>query len=163
MQRQLVKIAAVAGLGAALALAPAAAGASVVAANSNCKYLKASEVARAIGTPVKKGPNPPGPSSTHVCSYVPKQSPLPQAVNVWVQSGGASSIGFSTAKTAFKANLEATHSLGGKSFYVSGGINTAYVLKGNTLVYVQYVNLNGDPAKIKAAVIKLTKLVVRRA
>lgn len=162
MNRHLVKVLAVVTLGASLGLVPAAAGASVAGANSNCKYLKASEVAHAIGTKVKKGPNPPGPSTTQVCSYIPRHSTLPSSVNVWVQSGDASSIGFSTAKTAFKDNIESTHSLGSKSFYVGGGINTAYVLKGSTLVYVQYVNLRGDAAKIKAAVIKLTKLVLHR-
>jgi hypothetical protein len=162
VNRQLVKVLAVAVVGAVLVVVPSAAGASVAAANSSCKFLKASEVARAIGTKVKKGPNPPGPSTTQVCSYIPRHSTLPSSVNVWVQSGDASAIGFSTAKTAFKANIESTHSLGSKSFYVGGGINTAYVLKGNTLVYVQYVNLQGDAAKIKTAVIKLTKLVLHR-
>ena len=158
MNRQLVKVLAVAVLGAGLAFASAAA--SVAAANPNCKYLKASEVALAIGTKVKKGPS--GPSGAQVCAFVPKHSQLPAAVNVWVQSDSAASIGFSTAKTAFKANIESTRSLGRKSFYVGGGLNTAYVLKGNTLVYVQYVNLGGDPAVIKTAVVKLTKLVLHR-
>lgn len=162
MHRRITPFLAVAVLGAALALVPAAAGASVGAASSSCKYLKPSEVARAIGTKVKKGPGPTGPADAQVCSYVPSHSTLPSSVNVWVQSDSVASIGFSTAKTAFKANIEVTHALGGKSFYVGGGINTAYVLKGNTLVYVQYVNLGGDAAKIKTAVIKLTKLVLHR-
>jgi hypothetical protein len=161
VQRHVTRFFAIAVIGAVLTLVPDAAGASA-AANSNCKYLKASEVSRAIGTKVKKGPKPPGPASAQGCGYIPKASTLRQAVNVWVVKDSSAAIAFSVAKSTFKTSITAKGFLGKKSFFVGGNLNTAYVLKGSTLVFLQWVDLQGDAATIKAAVIKLTKLVVRR-
>ena len=162
MRRRLAKPLVVAALGVGLSLVPAVLGVSIAAARSRCKYLKVSEVAAILDTPVKKGPNPAGPSNTQTCSFVPKDLALPSSVNAWVDTGTEGKIAFSVAKDAFKASLESSPDFGSKSFYVGGGLNTEYVLKGSTLVYVQYVDLGGDPDVIKSAVFDLTKLVLGR-
>ena len=164
MHRQLMRFLVVTVLGAGLAFAPAAAGASVTAAGASCKYLKTSEVAKILHTAVKSQPST-GPSSqtTHQCFFMPTKHALPAFINISVQSGSDVAILYSVAKDGFKSTLEKAPGLGKKSFYAGSGINTAYAFRGSTLVIVQYVNSGVDQAVIKTAVLKLTKLVLRRA
>jgi hypothetical protein len=63
----------------------------------------------------------------------------------------------------FKSDVEKVSGFGKKAFYVGGGLNTLYVLKGDTLVYVQYVALDlDDQAVFKDAVTQMMKIVLQR-
>jgi hypothetical protein len=164
VRTQLARIVGVAALGAALVLVPTAAGASVPATKNGCKYLKASEVTTVLGTPVKKGKPPVGPPTVQVCGYkVTGQAG--QSVHLWVQHDGASATVFKEAKQLSASDVEPVTGLGPKAFYIGGGLNTAYVLQGGTLVYVQYVAFGEgapDAATVKDDVTQLTKTVLGR-
>jgi hypothetical protein len=96
-----------------------------------------------------------------VCGY--KVLGKNRTVNLWVQQGTAGKAGFDNAKATFKADAENVSGIAKKAFYVSGGLNTLYLLKRDTLVYVQYVALDvEDDAAIKQAVTDLAKIVVKR-
>jgi hypothetical protein len=155
--RHFTRSLAVVGLGIVTALVPAAAGASVAAAKNGCKYLKVSEVSAVLGVPITKTKPPLAPSSVKVCGYKVTDD---QTVNLWVQSGAGGTAGFSAAKQTFAADIEPVTGLGSKAFYVGNNLNTVYLLKGDTLVYVQYVTFGGpDAATVKDAVTKLAKTV----
>jgi hypothetical protein len=161
MRHRLAKPFAVAVLGASLSIVPAVVGISVAAARSRCKVLKASEVAAILDTPVKPGRPPVAPAGTHPCSFVPKDSSLHVSVNVWVDAQSGGRTAFSIAKDTFKADIEPSPELGKKSFYVGNGLNTAYVLRGDTLIYLQYIDFNGDPTDIKSKVLDLMKVALK--
>jgi hypothetical protein len=161
VRTHLMRTLAVVALGAVTALVPVAAGASLAATKNGCKYLKASEVTGVLGVPVKKTKAPAAPPTAAVCGY---KVTVGQSVNLWVQGGAGGAAGFSTAKEAFAADVEPVTGLGSKAFYVGNNLNTAYVLKGSTLIYVQYVAFGEGPdaATVKDDVTRLTKIVRRR-
>lgn len=162
MRAHLARFLPVAVLGAVLVLAPTGAGASVAASKNGCKYLKGSEVTEVLGTAVKKAKSPVAPPSTEVCGYK-VTAEAGQSVNLWVQGGAAGAAGYAGAKRAFKDDVEPVSGLGRKAFYVGGGLNTAYMLSGDTLVYVQYVAIGGpDDATVKDDVTQLAKIVLGR-
>ena len=139
----------------------APAGATTARTKSGCSLLKKSDVEKVLAEQVKKGAKPPAPPATLVCGY-DVLGGVGRSVNVWVQRDGGD-FAYKTAKTTFKDDVEKVSGFGKKSFYVGGGLNTLYVLKGDTLVYVQYVALDvDDAAAIKDAVTRLTKIVVKR-
>lgn len=145
-----------------LILLAAPAGATAPAAKSGCKYLKLSEVNRITARTFAKGEPPPAPSSAAVCGYTVPDDPT-TSVNLWVQAGPYGAAGFKASKEAFAANVEAVSGLGKKAFYAGGGVNTVYVLKGSTLIYVQYLSFgNADTAGVKAAAVEMTKVVTGR-
>lgn len=138
------------------------AGASSKAAKSGCKYLKVSEVNSITGLVFTKGPKTSAPPSSAVCGYAATDDPS-VSVNLWVQRDSQVAAGFKAAKKAFAADVESATELGKKAIYVGGGINTAYVLQGKTLVYVQYVSLGSDDTVgIRDAVVEMTKVVLDR-
>jgi len=162
VRSHLTKILVIGVLAAVAAVVPVSAGASVAATKNGCKYLKASEVKTALGVAATKGRKPAGPPAVAVCGY-----DLPGttgSVNLWVEKDGSvASAGFDAAKKAFSSDVEAVSGFGKKAFFVSGGLNTLYVLKGSTLVYVQIVRIpDPDPASTKTQVAALTKIVVGR-
>jgi len=141
-----------------VALLGAPAGATAPAAKNGCKYLKPAEVNRITGLTFVKGKTPPAPASSAVCSYAVAGDPSTE-VTLWVQPGSYGAAGFKAAKKAFAANTEPVSGLGSKAFY-AGDVHTVYVLKGGTLVYVQYLALgNPDAAALKDATVQLTKVV----
>jgi hypothetical protein len=145
----------------AVTLLVAPAGATAPAAKNGCKYLKLSEVNRITGLTFAKGEAPPSPPSVAVCGYAVAGDPS-TAVNLWVQPGSTGALGFKAAKKAFAADTQAVSGLGSKAFY-AGGVHTVYVLKGGTLVYLQYLSANNpDDAALKDATVKLTKVVSGR-
>ena len=161
MRSHLTKILVVGVLAALAAFVPGSAGASVAETKNGCKYLKASDVKTAIGVVATKSKKPVGPPTVFVCGY--KLAAAGGSVNLWVQKGSSASAGFDAAKRAFAADVEAITGFGKKAFYVSGGLNTLYVLKGGTLIYVQIVRLpDPDPATTKTQVTALAKIVVAR-
>jgi hypothetical protein len=152
-------------VGALIALG-ASAGASVATKTNGCKVLKASDVTRVTGLPAKKATQqPPAPSSFSVCGYSLTDPGQVRSVNIWVQpnDGTIAKIGFTTAKKAFADKVEPVSGFGKNAFFVGGGLNTLYVLKGDTLLYVQYVAF-GDPdaAGIKTKIEQLTKAALAR-
>ena len=161
LRSHLTKILAVVALAAAIAVVPASAGASVAETKNGCKYLKAAEVKTALGVAVTKGRKPAGPPEVSVCGY--QLAAAGGSVNLWVQKGSTASAGFDLAKRTFASHVETITGFGKKAFYVTGGLNTLYVLKGSTLIYVQIVRLpDPDPATTKTQVTALAKIVVGR-
>lgn len=147
---------------AAVALLTVPAGATAPGAKNGCKYLKVSEVNRITGRTFVKGENPPAPPTVAACGYAVTDDPTTQ-VNVWVQPKPQTALAFTTAKKAFADSAEPVSGLGKKAFYAGEGVNTVYVLKGSTLVYVQYLALgNSDAAGVKDATVAMTKLVTGR-
>jgi hypothetical protein len=160
MRRHLVLLSLAFAVAATLLVAPA--GATAPAAKNGCKYLKISEVNKITGLTFAKGETPPGPPAAAVCGYAVVGDQA-KSVNVWVQPKPQTALAFKTAKEAFAESAEPVTGLGKKAFYAGGGINTAYVLNGGTLVFVQYISPgNPDDAAIKDAVVKMTKVVNRR-
>ncbi|MFO7590080.1 MAG: hypothetical protein R6X23_04175 [Acidimicrobiia bacterium] len=148
-------------LAAVLALFASPVGATVAGAKNGCKYLKVGEVNEITGLTFVKGAKPPGPAVIAACGYTLPDDPT-TSVNVWVQRGSSAATGFTTAKEAFAADAETVSGLGKKAFY-AGGVSTVYVLKGKTLVYVQYVSFgNVDEAAVKDAAVDLTSAVIER-
>jgi hypothetical protein len=141
------------------------AGATVAAKKPNaCKVLKASEVTTVTGfTATKSATQQQGPPGAGICGYTLADQTV-RTVSVFVQPGSATTakLGFTTAKKAFKDQLEPVTGFGKNAFYAGGGLNTLYVLKGDTLLYVQYVAIGADPATIKANVEAMTKIAVPR-
>ena len=139
------------------------AGATAPAGVTNgCRYLKLSEVNRITGLTFVKGKNPPSPSPLTACGYVLTDDPT-TVVNLWVQPKPQTALAFKTAKEAFADSAEPVTGLGKKAFYAGEGVNTVYVLKGDTFVFVQYLALgNDDTAGVKDATVKMTKLVTGR-
>jgi pantoate kinase len=162
LRSHLTKILVISALAAATALVPASASASVAETKNGCKYLKASEAKTALGVAVTKSSRqPPGPPDVLVCGY--KLAAAGGSVNLWVQKGSTASAGFDAAKRAFSSDVEAITGFGKKAFYVAGGLNTLYVLKGGTLIYVQIVRIpDPDPATTKTQVTALAKIVLGR-
>jgi hypothetical protein len=161
LRSHLTKILVIGALAVATALVPASAGASVAETKNGCKYLKASDVNTALGVTVTKSAKPPGPPTVAVCGY--KLPPPGGSVNLWVQKGSLASTGFDQAKRAFSHDVEAITGFGSKAFYVTGGLNTLYVLKSGTLIYVQVVRFpDTDPATTKTQVTALAKIVLGR-
>ncbi|MCJ7436664.1 MAG: hypothetical protein MUP97_02740 [Acidimicrobiia bacterium] len=163
--RLLVVAALVAAVALAAGIGPASA--SVAAKPNACKALKASEVARVTGFPAKKlVEQQQGPPGAGICGYALEDASSPvRNVSVLVQRGDSqeSKIGYRTAKGVFKDQIEPVSGLGRNAFYAGGGINTAYVLKGDTLLTVQYVALGEtDQAGIKDDVVAMTKIALPR-
>lgn len=147
---------------AALVLLANPVGATAPGAKKGCKYLKVGEVNEITGLTFVKSPRPPGPAVIAACGYTVPGDPT-KSVNVWVQRGSSAATAFTTAKEAFEAETETVSGLGKKSFYAGGGVNTVYVLKGKTLVFVQYVSIgNVDEAAVKDAAVALTNVVIER-
>lgn len=160
IRRSLVVLAAVVAV--VLPAGATASGATAPGAKNGCKYLKVSEVNRITGLTFVKGEQPPAPPTVAACGYVVTDDPT-TAVNVWAQPKPQTALAFKTAKKAFADSAEPVTGLGKKAFYAGEGVNTVYVLKGSTLVYVQYVALgNSDTAGIKDATVEMTKLVTSR-
>lgn len=157
------RVAWVAALVAAALLATVApASASVAAAKNGCKLLKRFEVANVLDAKIAKAAKPTAPPETRVCGYTVVGA-LGRSVNLWVDEGSAATAGFSTAKQVFGKDVEKVSGFGKKAFYVGGGLNTLYVLKGDSLVYVQYVALDLDDQDVfKDAVSQMMKIVLQR-
>lgn len=159
----------VASLVAAVALAAwiGPATASVATKPNACKALKASEVTRVTGFTAKKlTKQQQGPPDAGICGYsLDDPSSAVRTVSVYVQSGDSqvTKIGYRTAKAAFKDQIEPVSGFGKNAFYAGGGLNTLYVLKGDTLLYVQYVALGDtDAAGVKDDVVAMTKIALPR-
>lgn len=136
-------------------------GATVPEAKNGCKYLKLREVNEITGLTFVKGARPPGPAVIAACGYTLPEDPT-TTVSVWVQRGSSAASGFTTAKEAFAAEAETVSGLGKKAFY-AGGVNTVYVLKAKTLVFVQYMSIgNADEAGVKDVAVELTQVVIKR-
>ena len=155
-------------VGALLVACLAPVGASVAAKPNACKVLKAAEVTRVTGFPATKATRQQqGPSDAGICGYTltDPNSPV-RTVSVFVQRSGeqrVTKIGYRTAKATFKEQLEPVSGFGKSAFYAGGGLNTLYVLEGDTLLYVQYVAFgDDDPAGIKADVEDMTKIALAR-
>jgi hypothetical protein len=151
----------------ALTASVAPVGATVAAKPNACKVLKASEVTRVIGFPATRlVDQQQGPPGSGICGYSLDDPSTPtRNVSVLVQKGNSqdTKIGYRTAKAAFKDQIEPVSGFGKNAFYAGGGVNTLYVLKGGTLLYVQYVVLgDDDEARIKADVVAMTKIAVPR-
>jgi hypothetical protein len=142
-----------------------AAGWFVVAAGpsaaASCEVLKRREVEKAIGRKVKIGPAADGVGGE--CSFSVRGAPL-DVVKVWVLEGDDATTGYKVG--AQLASDDATHprGIGDKAVYTGEPFNTLYVLDGETLVYVQYYLVSGDdsPAKVRRAVVQMTKKVLKR-
>jgi hypothetical protein len=160
--RNVRSLAVLVAVGAAAALLAVPAGATAPDVKNGCTYLKVAEVNRITGLTFVKGKNPPAPPTVAACGYVVTDDPT-TAVNVWVQPKPQTALAFRTAKKALADSAEPVTGLGKKAFYAGKGVNTVYVLKGSTLVYVQYVAIgNSDTAGIKDATVEMTKLVTGR-
>ena len=157
-------IAAVALVG-GLVVGSAPAGASVPVKNNSCKVLKGSDVTKVTGFIASKAITRPGPPRAAICGYSLADPATTRDVSVFVLPHGAqeAKIGYRTAKKAFKDQIEPVSGFGKNAFYAGGGLNTLYVLKGDTLLYVQYVALaEGEAPGIKAAVEAMTKIALAR-
>lgn len=144
-----------------LALA-APAHASVHGSKNGCGLLKKADVEEAIGKDVKKAPKPAGPPEAKVCGYK-VVGETGQAVNLWVEEGSSAAFSFKQAKQVFEENVEKVSGFGKKAFYVSGGLNTLYVLRGDTLAYVQYLWFGAvDDDEVQAAAADMMKAVLER-
>ena len=159
----------VASLVAAVAVAAGTgpASASVTAKLNACKVLKASEVTSVTGFPATKlAEQQQGPPGSSLCGYSLDDPSTPtRNVSVLVQKGNSQDlrIGYRTAKSAFKDQVEPVSGFGRNAFYTGGGLNTLYVLKGSTLFYVQYVVLgDADAAGIKDDVVAMAKIAQPR-
>jgi len=105
-----------------------------------------------------------GPPGAGICGYSLDDTTT-RNVSVLVQHGDrqVNQIGYRTAKAAFKNQVEPVSGFGKNAFYAGGGLNTLYVLKGDTLLYVQFVALGDtDAAGIKDKVVAMTKIAVAR-
>jgi len=159
MHRLLVVLSLTVAIAGTLLVTPA--GATAPAAKNGCKYLKLSEVNRITGLTFAKGEAPPSPPSVAVCGYAVAGDPS-TTVNLWVQPGSSGARGFKVAKKAFAPDTESVTGLGSKAFYATG-VRTVYVLKGGSLMYVQYSSpTNPDDAALKDAAVELTKVVSGR-
>lgn len=138
------------------------ASASVSAAKKGCKYLKLSEVERVTGKDFKKGKAPTAPGPIAVCGYE-AASEVGTGVYLWVDTTVNAERSFEGAQSAFDEDGAAVDGFGKNALYVGEGLNTLYVLRGGTLVYVQYVTFgaDADPATVQDAVEQLTKIVLR--
>lgn len=138
------------------------ASASTRAAGSACSLLRKVEVEKVIRVDVEKGAKPVAPPDVRVCAYDVVGDPG-RSVHLWVQTGDDAKPGFAMAKAVFEDDVERVSGFGKRAFYVGGGLNTLYVLKGSTLLYVQYVAPDsGAPTEVKRAVAAMTKIVLRR-
>ena len=137
--------------------------ASVPAAKKGCKYLKVSEVTRITGKEFKKGKPPSAPGPIAVCGYE-AVGEVGTGVYLWVDKTDIADDGFKGAEAAFDKDGVEVDGFGKHALYIGDGLNTLYVLRGGTLVYVQYVTFGGDsdPATVRDAVEKITKIVLRR-
>lgn len=144
----------------------APAGASVAQKPNACKVVKASEVTTVTGFPAaKEATQQQGPPNAGICGYTLTDPGTVRNVSIFVQPGSASTAksGFRVAKKTFKDQLEPVTGFGKNAFYAGGGLNALYVLKGDTLLYVQYVAMGADdPATIKANVEAMTKIALPR-
>jgi hypothetical protein len=142
------------------------AGASVAAKPNACKVVKASEVTSVTGfTATKETKQQQGPPNAGICGYSLEDPGIVRNVSVFVQPDDTTTarIGFKTAKKAFKDQIEPVTGFGRNAFYAGGGLNALYVLKGDTLLYVQYVAMGADdPATIKANVEAMTRIALPR-
>ena len=86
---------------------------------------------------------------------------MDSSVHVWVQRDEAEA-GYVAAKKAFADDVEPVKGFGTRAFYVAGGFNVLYVLRRDTLLYVQYSTPSADDAATKATVGELMKIVVPR-
>ncbi len=162
-QRRLVGALVLAGAVLMATVVPAGATVAVKKPNA-CKVLKASEVTTVTGFTATKSPTQQqGPPGAALCAYT-LADPTVRNVSVFVLPGSATTakVSYATAKRAFKDQLEPVVGFGKSSFYAGGDLNTLYVLRGDTLLYVQYVAIGADPATIKANVEAMTKIALRR-
>jgi hypothetical protein len=130
-----------------------------------CKVLKASEVTHATGfTATKAKQQPAAPSGAGICAYTLSDTAA-STVSVFVQldAGRVAKRGYASAKQQFADTLEPVAGFGKQAFYVGGGLDTLYVLKGDSFLFVQYAATGvDDPTAIKPIVETMTKKAAAR-
>jgi hypothetical protein len=145
------------------ALVTASIGVSAAGAGgTTCEVVKEAEVERAVGHDVTAADPPQGVGGT--CSFTVDGSPA-DAVNVWVLDGDDAKTALEVGKQIGGKDAVDVPKLGDDAIYLGDPLNTAYVLKDGTLVYLQYYVFSGDdsPKQIKRAVVAMTKKAIRRA
>lgn len=137
-------------------------GGIAAAGDESCDVLKEAEVERATGHLVTAADPPEGVGGA--CSFAVEGSPA-DTVNVWVLEGDEADEGFRTGEQIGGDDADELPKLGEDAVYLDDPLNTAYVLRDGTLVYLQYYVFSGDdtPKQIKKAVVKMTKTAIRRA
>lgn len=120
-------------VGAVAAVTPVPADAA--SKKSACGVLTNAQVSTATGATASSGKPPNAPTTTAVCGYKLSDG---GSVNLWVDKTASAKPAYSLAKRTFKSDAESVTGLGSNAFYTPS-VRTAYGLKGNTLVYVQFL------------------------